>query len=381
MPRNRNKQAQQHGHDRRSRRHGPYDRGQPDRSSGLSRPASSEALEPIPHVPEGQVTEISDHHGNTMTRADITSPGTRDPNNWVTHLPDGGLVGTSRNIEGIAQWLSRMADETSSTLITFTAHPVNQEKWEDVAKNAVQRRVRSTLGRDKDGKLEGIGENVGSLKPVKDEKNCPHCVNKAGLKHCLEYCISACSKGVVFGCVLCNTINHATDDCILFKGMNLTEKVDWLVNKRANKPPLKTKTPWYVVLHQYCMSPEFDADKIQGFPWSRPWTRHLYAEKNKTYLFSVQKRYDANRKFPLKCDPCTETFAAIWRTYWEEDRLQWPDAIGIMDQDMTNDTNDTADLAPVFGSQAGVETTDEVTADVGLVFGSQARVPGSELDP
>lgn len=285
-----------------------------------------------------------------MTRADLTSTGTWDPNNWVTHLPDGGLVGTSGNVAAIAQWLSRVMDETLSTHLTFTAHPVNQEKWEGVAKNVVQRRVRSTLGHNKDGKAEGIGENVVSLKPVKDDRDCPHCVNQAGMKHCLEDCICACPKGFLAGCILCDSVNHSMDACALFQKTTLAEKVNWLVVKRANKPALKSEVPWHKVLHEFCMSSEFDADMFQGFPWTGLFAVDRYNRTNKTYLPGIQRKFDASRNFPLPVDDYTKSFKDIWETYWKKQGLPWPEeGLGPLEEEMVNFDDFAEDAGPDGG--------------------------------
>ncbi|KAJ4011531.1 hypothetical protein NW752_008537 [Fusarium irregulare] len=358
-------------------------------AGGDSRQASSRGMELIPRITAATYTEISDNHGNTRFRADQHNAADGNPNNWVASLHNRGLIGTTPHTQGIAAYAENLMRERGCKNITFMLIPTDQKDWESVAKNEVQRRVRKADGLADNGKPQGIGENEGSLKPAKDEQDCPHCVKAIGVRHGLVDCISSCSKGELVGCIICNKINHNTDDCMLFKGMNLTEKVEWLVTKRANKPPLMTKVPWFRVLHQWCMSPEYDANEIKGFPWTKTWTRHRHNEKNKTYLYSIQKRYDADRKFPLKVDPSTENFAAIWTTFWEVLDLPWPNAIGIKDQKMGNDITD---FTPVLGIQAGLLPTSQATPEIGSqagveptslapVLGSQAGLLPGELNP
>ncbi|KAF0641668.1 hypothetical protein FPSE5266_10359 [Fusarium pseudograminearum] len=326
--------------------------------------ASTSAAE-LEKVHSAQKVEVSDHEGSTMTKFINTSVGDGNPTEWFADSNDGGFWGVGTDSKSVVYLVERLMKENKTTSFDFHFIPNNTEMWDNVANNAVQKRVVNNSGRTDDGKPQGLPPVEGSLNQAKAEEDCPYCDRKG---HALVDCFCKYPKGELFGCVCCNSKEHLADDCMLFQSMNLAEKVDWLVVKRANKPPVHTKEPWYVTLHKYCMSESFDRGAFRGFPWTIEFARKSYkGVLNLDTLTTRQRKLDETRKKikPL-VDPLTRGFEQVSSTYWQPLGLPWPNAFKSKD---------------VVSQDVEMLGIDDIDENEEIAFGMNRKAPSPEPEP
>ncbi|KAF4969298.1 hypothetical protein FSARC_3453 [Fusarium sarcochroum] len=157
------------------------------------------------------------------------------------------------------------------------------------------------------------------------------CLRCGSSNHTMATCIDA-PEGEVKGCTICNKEDHPVDECINSGEMSLKRKVEVMVTSRGNMSPLKTKVPWYTLLHEYLMSDEFKAEDLPtAFPWSVQFAEDISWEKRGKHIIGIQKKFDATGdKTVLPVDPTTESVEAIFKNFWEPQNLGWPTRLGDM---------------------------------------------------
>ncbi|KLO81566.1 Uncharacterized protein Y057_7544 [Fusarium fujikuroi] len=257
--------------------------------------------------------------GVTATKITPTSLGGGFGPNWFAPTNEGYWCqsATGAGIDKIAKRLKE--DEPDAIAITAILSPVIPGRFESIYGRHTQKIEMNQDFRDQDGKTVGLfGRDVklpSERKPV-PEGGCELCGSK---KHLLADCIERGYKGHVNGCSICNSRSHYVDSCSRFKAMSLLEKIVLLVQKRANRPPLKTSTPWWEYLHDFCNGDEFVPNIVLGFPWSPSFCQKLGQKGMK----KIQEEFDADPE-GYEFEVEMSTFQQVHNTYWRSKSLPWP---------------------------------------------------------
>ncbi|KAF5665048.1 hypothetical protein FDENT_12698 [Fusarium denticulatum] len=181
--------------------------------------------------------------------------------------------------------------------------------------------VTSSNGRTKQGKVATLGEPSRFTELSRQPGvECANCNAKA---HTLRHCLDAESEGQIFGCILCNKMNHLVDECRQFQSMSLKEQVELLVFQRVNMPRLalsKQFPHWYDLLEQAISSGDIDENgTMQGFPWTGQFCKGLCWEKGGDTIRALQKEFDESGfdMSILPVDPSTASLSVVRNRYSE----------------------------------------------------------------
>ena len=405
MPRN--EETQELSQDRRARRPEPYQQVQSTRSgrgtatfdqtphgvhqdngggssAEASRPSGEDGSELTPRplqcrVAVAELVETADQAGNSATMLVPNAVGGGLNTNWWTTTPQGCVWGVTQDENAVLDRFRQARNETYARNIGYILIPQDPVAFEEIKRNETQSRVVKSNGRDDNGQPAGLVAPKTTQIPVEANDNCPWCPQGG---HSLINCIYACPAGELEGCAICNTQSHIPMTCDVFENMSLRDKVIWSVVKRANKPALRTRDPWYVMLHEWCNIVTYDSDLIKGFPWSKGFAQYLFREQRRLNILALQNRYDANRdRHVLPVDPATASFYMVWKTYWEPEGLAWPSVLGQnADAENTRGDDVDRDVSPDsefngfddFGSQAGAVSVFPPQVGAVSVFPPQA---------
>lgn len=111
------------------------------------------------------------------------------------------------------------------------------------------------------------------------------CANYHREGHTVTQCIIPRPDVLVYGCVVCNTIQYDTGSC-RFLPPDEDGLIDVLVSGRANMPQLST-VAWYRIYSIY-VNNDPDIPVEEAFPWTttlvkKPYTIPAYGSKRGTY--------------------------------------------------------------------------------------------------
>ncbi|UZP41624.1 hypothetical protein NXS19_009440 [Fusarium pseudograminearum] len=257
--------------------------------------ASTSAAE-LEKVHSAQKVEVSDHEGSTMTKFINTSVGDGNPTEWFADSNDGGFWGVGTDSKSVVYLVERLMKENKTTSFDFHFIPNNTEMWDNVANNAVQKRVVNNSGRTDDGKPQGL----------------PRLKDLSIRRRLRRIALTVIGKGMLW------LIAFAS----IQRSMNLAEKVDWLVVKRANKPPVHTKEPW--------------------------------------------KLDETRKKIKPLVDPLTRGFEQVSSTYWQPLGLPWPNAFKSKD---------------VVSQDVEMLGIDDIDENEEIAFGMNRKAPSPEPEP
>ncbi|KAG5821593.1 hypothetical protein H9Q71_000124 [Fusarium xylarioides] len=274
------------------------------------------------------MTRVCGEDGVIATKLTPTGPGGDFGPNWYTHTADKGYWIYSEAGVGFDKMAKRLKEDyPEAAAINVTMSAVFPEKFEAVEKRHTQKIVMNSHHLREDGTPAGLfGTGIqapNETKPVVVGE-CDLC---GGKKHLLTDCVMRAYKGHVSGCPLCNNCKHGVESCDKFKVMSLQEKVQVLIQKRANRPPLRTSKPWQTYLHEFCTRREFIPGVIAGFPWSEQFCKEMGPKGMK----KIQAELDANPEgyaFDL-VDEKTASFEKVFETYWRPAGLAWPAVLGL----------------------------------------------------
>lgn len=268
------------------------------------------------------MTRVCAADGVPATKLTPTGLGGGFGNNWYTGTANKGLWIHSETGTGLDKMAKRLKDDNpEATGFVITMSAILPGKFDAIERDHTQKIVMNNDFRDKDNKPVGLfGRDImlpSERKPVA-QGDCEACGSD---KHVLSDCLIRGYKGFVSGCTICNSRSHSVDACDEFKAMSLLEKVQTLVQARANRPPVKTSTPWWRYLHEFCDGDEFVPDVAVDFPWSKTFC----VERGWKGMKKIQEDFDANREgYKFERDPSLSTFRQIFNTYWRGDGLPWP---------------------------------------------------------
>ncbi|CAG7563839.1 unnamed protein product [Fusarium equiseti] len=307
-----------------------------DGSSGSDSEEDSTSIRSPPRmVREAEMLETADHIGNAAHKLVPTAVSDDGRTNWYTGSYPPGFWGVAPDEHTLNQGMMRayhdLSLERGTSDIGWTMFIQDLDRFDAVKKNEIESRVLRNTGRAENGQAARLVTSKRTQYPPKARDDCPFCPRGG---HGLIDCIVNVPEGEseLDGCPICNSLNHLPSNCHAFRNMSLRDKVIWSVVKRANKPALKTTTPWYVMLHEWCNIVTYDSGLINGFPWSKRFTEIMKNERTWLYLPQLQDEYDADHEVEvLPVDPATASFYMIWKTYWEPEGLAWPSVLGPRD--------------------------------------------------
>lgn len=284
-------------------------------------------------VVEAKMFETADHIGNVAYKLVPTQIGDDGRANWYTPSYPPGFWGVAPDEhtlnQGMVKAYHHLSQEAGTSDVGWTMFIQDPDRFDAVKKNEVESRVLRNTGRAANGQVASLVTPKKTEYPPKGGDDCPFCPRGG---HALIDCIVNVpeGEGELDGCPICNSLDHLPSNCDVFRDMSPRQKVIWSVVKRANKPPLKTGTPWWVFLHDWCNIVTYDPTLINGFPWSKRYTEIMKNHQTWLHLPQLQDEYDADREV-LPVDPATASFYMIWKTYWEPEGLAWPPVLGRKD--------------------------------------------------
>ncbi|KAF5678774.1 hypothetical protein FCIRC_6388 [Fusarium circinatum] len=279
------------------------------------------------HTNTALMTRVCAADGMFATKLTPTGLGGGHGNNWFAKTPDKGYWIRSEAGTGVDAMLQRLKrDNPEATGFHITASCIIPDKFEAIDRDHTQKIVMNNDFRDKDGKPAGLFGT--GIQPPSERKPVPKgaCELCGSKKHLLSDCIERGFKGQVSGCSICNSRSHYVDSCDHFNSMSLLEKVQTLVQKRANRPPMKTSTPWWKYLHDFCSGEEFVPNVVVDFPWSKPFCE----KKGSKGMKKIQQDFDANPEGYAfdEANEKTGSFEKVFETYWEPAGMAWPAVLG-----------------------------------------------------
>ncbi|KAF5232492.1 hypothetical protein FANTH_12953 [Fusarium anthophilum] len=277
-------------------------------------------------VAAAQMTLVADSGGMIATKLTPTGTGCSGLSNWYAITPEGYWchLETLTGIDRMAKRL--LEDESEAVGVNIVVTPVIPGVFEAIEERHTQKIVMNNHFLGEDGKpagLFGTGIQPPSEKKPVVRVECEICGSD---KHVLSDCVERGFKGQVSGCSICNSRSHYVDSCDHFKAMSLLEKVQTLVQKRANRPPLKTSKPWWKYLHEFCNGEEFVPNVVVDFPWSKPFCESFGWKGMK----KMQANFDANPEGYAfdEADEKTGSFEKVFETYWKPAGMAWPAVLG-----------------------------------------------------
>ncbi|KAH0441644.1 hypothetical protein CcaCcLH18_01904 [Colletotrichum camelliae] len=121
------------------------------------------------------------------------------------------------------------------------------------------------------------------------------CGNCGHLGHHLADCAFPGHYGFISGCPVCNTKRHNADDCPRMRKLSPEDLVWFVIVQRGNKPPLRRRDPWVVLLREALHAGipvegpipwtiEFTKDMMQGSEEDQVWLKHHYFAGDHTTL-------------------------------------------------------------------------------------------------
>jgi hypothetical protein len=252
--------------------HGGYSSSRGGSSGSESEEGSTSIRSPPRMVVEAKMLETADHIGNAAYKLVPTQIGDDGRDNWYTPTYPPGFWGVAPDEHTLNQSMMQachhLSHERGTSAIGWTLFIQDLDRFDAVKKNEIESRVLKNTGRAENGQVASLVTPKRTQYPPKARGDCPFCPRGGpGLIDCIVNVAEGESE--LDGCPICNSLNHLPFNCHAFRNMSLRDKVIWSVVKRANKPTLKTTTPWYVMLHEWCNNVTYDSGLINGFPWSK----------------------------------------------------------------------------------------------------------------
>ncbi|KAJ4206462.1 hypothetical protein FSOLCH5_007665 [Fusarium solani] len=122
--------------------------------------------------------------------------------------------------------------------------------------------------------------------------NCANCgSDKRNMVACLKV-----PDGYLAGCILCNNLDHDTDECVVFTNMLFKDQVKLVVYQRGSLPALKIKESWSEWLRKWNRHNKALVVRLPGrFPWTGSFTVDLASRNHGHDCEELQKEYDQHK--------------------------------------------------------------------------------------
>jgi hypothetical protein len=297
------------------------------RSSGAMSWSQSqpEAAPAFKRATTAWMTRVAAEDGVIATKLTPTGLGGGYSANWYASTPEGYWCqsSTGAGLDKMAKLL--MDEEPDAVAVNVIMTPVIPKVFDSIEIRQTQKLEMSNNFCGKDGKPAGLfGREIqapSEKKPVV-QGECELCSSK---KHILADCIVKGYKGSVGGCTICNSRAHLIDSCEQFQSMSLTGQVKIVVSQRANRPAIRSSKAWHTYLHEFCMSNEFDARVVTGFPWSKGFCK----VKGFNGLKKIQAAYEADpENYVFEVDDKTRNWDMVYVTCWQPANMVRPKVLG-----------------------------------------------------
>ncbi|KAK7425099.1 hypothetical protein QQX98_000013 [Neonectria punicea] len=132
------------------------------------------------------------------------------------------------------------------------------------------------------------------------------CASCGSQNHQLVGCLSASHNGLMLGCPLCNALTHDVKYCMSIQNLDLLQKVDLFLVKRANMPPFHEDEPWFRLFKTY-----FQLKPENGVPVRFPWSRE-FSQARLGDTARLQEELDAyHDQSRLPVDPATKDWPSV----------------------------------------------------------------------
>ncbi|OAQ76527.1 hypothetical protein VFPBJ_08887 [Purpureocillium lilacinum] len=168
-------------------------------------------------------------------------------------------------------------------------------------------------------RLRGNEEPIQS--PVPDQAEPENCANCGDVSHMLGTCPIPSDRGILYGCPMCNSIEHNINECAEWPSLPIGDKYQFLVLDRGNMPPLATRDSrlWYNVLVAHLqVSPENWPPTI--FPWTPAFGRQIAQElASQNGRGHPVSRY--RNRWLLPSDPQTRDWPSVQRHFGNVQRV------------------------------------------------------------
>ena len=157
--------------------------------------------------------------------------------------------------------------------------------------------------------------------PVPDQTEPENCANCGDVSHMLGTCPIPSDRGILYGCPMCNSIEHNINECAEWPSLPIGDKYQFLVLDRGNMPPLATRDSrlWYNVLVAHLqVSPENWPPTI--FPWTPAFGRQIAQElASQNGRGHSVSRY--RNRWLLPSDPQTRDWPSVQRHFGNVQRV------------------------------------------------------------
>ncbi|PWI72987.1 hypothetical protein PCL_10002 [Purpureocillium lilacinum] len=162
-----------------------------------------------------------------------------------------------------------------------------------------------------------FGDRSPIQKPLKNEAQPERCANCGDVSHKLGVCPQHTRIGILYGCPICNSMEHNINDCLKWPGLPLRDRYRVLVLNRGNMPPLATHDSrlWYNVLVDHLR-----ASPQNSPPTTFPWTPAFGRQMAKYGGYKDGHTYPVNR-WLLPTDPETKDWQTVQRHFGNGSRV------------------------------------------------------------
>ncbi|KAG5797234.1 hypothetical protein H9Q69_003703 [Fusarium xylarioides] len=261
---------------------------------------------------------------NFIRLADLLSRHGRD----INHRPS--LSGRGRGSAHSSRGGIQKDKPTSLTHNVVTNKALASQLNNTIAAPSGQSRhgVLSAVSTPRQAYIENIGSEYDYHNEVVNNKNdesameCAFCERKT---HKIDKHLDLPS-GDLPGCILCHSMQHNTEDCAKMSDMSLTQKIRIFVDGRADLPPLRTRVPWWDMLHTWLQDDRSRGQDLPvGFPWSKEFSIELSCRHQGRYIRDIQAYVDHSCRHQTSFikDETTATLDAVYLNYVAEDGGTW----------------------------------------------------------
>ncbi|KAF5678778.1 hypothetical protein FCIRC_6393 [Fusarium circinatum] len=294
---------------------------QASRPTGITKPQQPSSVGPSDLVPEAERRDFVDTRhmpGGVIVVSKSLSSGEQRRSYHFPPNRTGSMEGVTYDMDELKAAGEHVQRTTGCNRISFRVEARKNDAKSFIENEDVVMRVISSDRRTR-GQVEALGEPSRATEISRQPGT--ECVNCRSKTHTLRHCLDTEGDGEMPGCVLCNKMTHAVDECRGFQRMSLKEQVELLVFERANMPRLKVSEDfpmWYELLEQGIASGAIDANGVmEGFPWSSPFCEDLTWEDRGDRVRDLQKHFDDSGfdTSKLPADPNTATLEQV-RSYY-----------------------------------------------------------------
>ncbi|KAG8669284.1 hypothetical protein FPOAC2_08603 [Fusarium poae] len=121
--------------------------------TGESKESTSGPKSAYIFVPDAERVELRDREGHEMTNVTTTSDvGTSQ---WAAVTATGGVMGICKDAKSLPEMADRVRKENNCSEISYRIWAHDPELWDEFAKTATHKRVRTNTGLNKDGTPQG----------------------------------------------------------------------------------------------------------------------------------------------------------------------------------------------------------------------------------